>query len=206
MACNCSRTIFFKDSQNFQSFFLDPNRYLRWSNDQGSASNYGLLPLCIKKVACGKNQARMNFVVHNNVQRPADDEAPIPSAKSSNSWKGWILGVLVSIFLPFQRQKLNPFFAIKNEVAMVVESAEFVVDVVEKVAEEVVEITDDLVDKLPEGGKLKGAINIVENLAKEIDKDAHLVGQLIDKVEEVEKEVESFIEHEVKEGTKSKTR
>lgn len=64
---------------------------------------------------------------------------------------------------------------------MVLESAELLVDVVEKVAEEVVEVTDDLGDKFPEG-KLKGAIKLVENLARVIDKDARLVGDLIHKV------------------------
>lgn len=62
------------------------------------------------------------------------------------------------------------------------DTAELILDVVEKVAEEVVEIADDLGDKLPEGGKLKCAVDLVENVAREIAKDANLAEDLLHKV------------------------
>lgn len=74
-----------------------------------------------------------------------------------------------------------------------VEDAEIIAEVVEKVAEEVVEIADLLNNKLPEGGKLKNAVDIVENLAKEIVKDANIAEDIINKVEDFEKEVDSLI-------------
>ncbi|KAK3042949.1 hypothetical protein RJ639_001025 [Escallonia herrerae] len=131
------------------------------------AGDYGLLSLRINRMAHTELRTRM---------------------------KGWILGMLLSMVIPLCRHKLNPFLALKNKVDSVVETAEIVLDVVEKVADEVLEVADGFGDKLPEGGKLKGAVDLVENIAREIAKDAHLAGNLIDKVEEAEKEVESLVE------------
>lgn len=69
-----------------------------------------------------------------------------------------------------------------EEVETVVDTAELVLDVVEKVAEEVVEIADILEEKLPEGGKMKDAIERVESVAREIAKDADLLEDLLQKV------------------------
>ncbi|GKV09403.1 hypothetical protein SLEP1_g20911 [Rubroshorea leprosula] len=117
---------------------------------------------------------------------------PLPPDSSPGSWKGWILGVVVTVILPFWINKLGPLLKFKEEVETVAETAEQVADIVEKVAEEVEKVADEVSDALPEGGKLQGFVNKVENVAKETAKDAHLVGEVIGKVEEVEKEVESF--------------
>ncbi|GMP45828.1 hypothetical protein CsSME_00014206 [Camellia sinensis var. sinensis] len=118
--------------------------------------------------------------------------APIPSPLGS--WKSWILGTLISIMLPFLRHKWGPLFNMTKQVEAAVETAERVTEVIEKVAEEVEELAEEVADGLPEGGKLRGAVEFVENAAKETAKVAHLAEELIDKVEEVEKEVESFME------------
>lgn len=65
---------------------------------------------------------------------------------------------------------------------IVVEDAEIIAEVVEKVAEEVVEIAELLTNKLPEGGKLKNAVDDIENVAKEIVKDANIAEDIINKV------------------------
>ncbi|XP_074335448.1 uncharacterized protein LOC141672699 isoform X2 [Apium graveolens] len=132
-----------------------------------------------------------NLVVYSSMQ----PGTPIPSGNpSGTNWKGWIVGMLLSIILPFYRTKLTSFLALKKEVETVVDTAELVLEVVEKVAEEVVEIADILEENLPEGGKMKNAIERVESVAREIAKDADLLEDLVQKVEKAEKEVGSMIE------------
>ncbi|KAK1370865.1 hypothetical protein POM88_036957 [Heracleum sosnowskyi] len=132
-----------------------------------------------------------NLVVYSSMQ----PGTPIPSGNpSGTNWKGWVVGLLLSIVLPFYRTKLTSFLALKKEVETVVDTAEIILDVVEKVAEEVVEIADILEEKLPEGGKMKNAIERVETVAREIAKDADLLEDLLQKVEKAEKEVGNMIE------------
>uniref|UniRef100_A0A166I6N7 Pterin-binding domain-containing protein n=1 Tax=Daucus carota subsp. sativus TaxID=79200 RepID=A0A166I6N7_DAUCS len=108
--------------------------------------------------------------------------------------KGWVVGILLSMVLPFYRTKLTSFLALKKEVETVVDTAELVLDVVEKVVAEVVEIADVLEENLPQGAKLKNTIERVESVAREIGKDADLLEDLLQKVEKAEKEVGNMIE------------
>ncbi|CAK9159138.1 unnamed protein product [Ilex paraguariensis] len=155
---------------------------------QGFTAIRALFSGRIDRVVHSKNGKR-NFVVHNSVQ----PGAPIPSGNPSNSWTCWLLGMVLSIVLPFWRQGLTPLQALRNKVDTIVETAELVVDVVEKAAEEVEKIADEVADKLPEGG-LKAAAVLIGDIAEETAKDARIADDLIDKVEEVQEEVESFFE------------
>ncbi|WOG84488.1 hypothetical protein DCAR_0103672 [Daucus carota subsp. sativus] len=132
-----------------------------------------------------------NFVVYSSMQ----PGTPIPSGNpSGTNWKGWVVGILLSMVLPFYRTKLTSFLALKKEVETVVDTAELVLDVVEKVVAEVVEIADVLEENLPQGAKLKNTIERVESVAREIGKDADLLEDLLQKVEKAEKEVGNMIE------------
>nr|DAD22032.1 TPA_asm: hypothetical protein HUJ06_023495 [Nelumbo nucifera] len=114
--------------------------------------------------------------------------------KTNTKMRNWIFGMLISIILPFWRNKWAPLLTLKREVDTVVETIENVVNVVEVVAEEVENVADEIAKKLPEGGKLKEAVCAVEHIAKEAAKDAHLAEEFLEKVEEVEKDVEALIE------------
>ncbi|KAF8023376.1 hypothetical protein BT93_F0779 [Corymbia citriodora subsp. variegata] len=118
---------------------------------------------------------------------------PSPSSCSSHDRKFWVLGVFVSVILPFWRNKWGPLWKLKNEVERVVETAEHVTEIVEEVAEKVEQVAEEVVEHLPDG-KLKNAVTWVEHVADTTGKDAHLAGDIIDKVEEVEKDVDSFME------------
>lgn len=63
-----------------------------------------------------------------------------------------------------------------------VEVAEEVTEMVEKVADGVEKVAEDVAEILPEGGKLRGAVEFVEHVAEVTSKDARLVEGLIDKV------------------------
>ncbi|KAH8516165.1 hypothetical protein Peur_047485 [Populus x canadensis] len=135
---------------------------------------------------------KMEMAVYNSLGTgPAHPSAPSP-------WKGWVLGMLISIILPFCRNKWGAVLLIKDKVEQVVEIADHVADIVEEVAEEVGKVAEEVADHLPEGGKLQQVATFVENVAKETAKDANVVDEIIEKiknqVEEVEKEVEEEVE------------
>ncbi|XP_034891939.1 uncharacterized protein [Populus alba] len=132
---------------------------------------------------------KMEMAVYSNLGTgPAHPSAPSPCRK------GWVLGMLISIILPFCRNKWGPLLSIKDKVEEVVEIADQVADIVEEVAEAVGKVADEVADHLPEGGKLQQVATFVENVAKETAKDANVVDEMIEKVEEVEKEVEEAVE------------
>lgn len=56
------------------------------------------------------------------------------------------------------------------------------VEAVEKAAEEVEKVAEDIADDLPEGGKLRKAVDFVEKLAERTANDAGVVDDFIDKV------------------------
>ncbi|KAI3460597.1 hypothetical protein Pfo_017260 [Paulownia fortunei] len=108
--------------------------------------------------------------------------APLPSGPPpSSSIKSWILGIVVSLVLPFFTHKWGPIWVLKNRIENAVETVEQIVEVVEKVAEEVDKIAEDIGDDLPQG-KLKNLVDFVEDMAEKTAKSADSIGDLIDRV------------------------
>ncbi|XP_039023327.1 uncharacterized protein LOC120155946 isoform X2 [Hibiscus syriacus] len=128
-----------------------------------------------------------------------------PSNPGPGSWKLWVLGILMSIVLPFWRSKWGPLLKWKDEVETVIDRVEAVTDIVEKVAEQVEKVADDMGNHLPEG-RLKDALELVEDMAQNTAECARFAGEFIDKVEEVEEKVESWMEQNsiVEESKKTK--
>ncbi|KAK8308998.1 hypothetical protein V6Z11_D02G099500 [Gossypium hirsutum] len=108
------------------------------------------------------------------------------------SRKLWVVGLVMSIILPFWRSKWGPLLKLKDEVETIIDKAEEVTDIVEKVAGQVEEVADDIGNHLPEG-RLKNALQFLEDMAQNTADGARLAGDLIDKVEEVEGKVESWM-------------
>ncbi|KAK6115017.1 hypothetical protein DH2020_007286 [Rehmannia glutinosa] len=84
---------------------------------------------------------RRNFTVHNSVQ----PNAPLPSQPPSSSLR-WILGIVLTIILPFASNKWGPLLNIKQEVDTTVETIEEIVDIVEKMAEVVDKVAENISD------------------------------------------------------------
>ncbi|KAM7520809.1 hypothetical protein LguiB_019771 [Lonicera macranthoides] len=157
------------------SSFLDSSRSLRYlSNGKRGKSN---------------NKSKMDFAICSSHQQ--GDLASFGSFMES--WKGWILGGLVTVILPFLTHKWGPLLKWTKELEAAEERVEEMAEAIEKVAVEVEKVAEDVAENLPEGGRFKVAVTFVENAAKEVIKDADLVEEFIHKVEEVEKEVESII-------------
>ncbi|CAI9786640.1 unnamed protein product [Fraxinus pennsylvanica] len=159
-------------------------------------------PSCVwsnSLVQCSNKNTR-NFVVYAS----SVPGVPSPSGPPSNSIRSWILGLVVSLVLPFFSHKLGPLWVLKNRIENVVEQVEQMVEVVEKVAEEVDKIADDIMDDLPEG-QLKNLVNHIDDMAEKTAKNADAIGDLIDKVQEAEDKLESFVESLDDEANKSPT-
>lgn len=62
--------------------------------------------------------------------------------------------------------------------------AEEIVVAVEKVTERVEKAAEEIIEDLPEGGRLRKAVDFVEHVAERANRDAHIVGDFIDKVHE----------------------
>ncbi|KAH6759151.1 hypothetical protein C2S51_019386 [Perilla frutescens var. frutescens] len=137
---------------------------------------------------CYRSKGR--FIVRSVVQ----PEVPPPSGPPFNLIN-WILGIAVTVVLPFFSKKWTSLLRIKNEVETAVEIAEEIVEAVEKVAEGVEKAAENLAEDLPEGGGLRKAVDFVEHAAERANKDAHIVGDFIDKVQEVEEKVEDYVEN-----------
>ncbi|CAM8939778.1 unnamed protein product [Rhodiola kirilowii] len=141
---------------------------------------------------CSRGQRLRGCVLVRNSVLP--DGTPIPSG-SPGSWKSWIFGLLITIIFPMWRSKLGPFALLKNKLDTAVQTAEDIAEAVEQVAEKVDKLAEEVSEHLPEGGKLRHAIEVLEDLAEETSEKAHLLGEVIDKVQEVEDDLEKLIEH-----------
>ncbi|KAE8725017.1 Detected protein of unknown function [Hibiscus syriacus] len=121
-----------------------------------------------------KNTERDNDMV---VCCSAGPGSLVPSSPSPGhgSWKLWVLGILLSVVLPFWRSKWAPLLKLKAEAETVIDKVEAVTNTVEKVLEQVEEVADEIGNILPEG-RLKDTLEIEEN------------------VEEVEENVKSWME------------
>ncbi|KAL9173100.1 hypothetical protein ABFS82_03G091900 [Erythranthe guttata] len=108
--------------------------------------------------------------------------------------RSWLLGIGLSIFLPFAGSKWGPLLQFKNDVDTAMETIEQIADVVEKVAEVVDEVADGISGNLPEGGRMKKVVEIVDDVAEKTVKDARTVGDAIDKFQEVEGKVGNIVE------------
>ncbi|KAA8528317.1 hypothetical protein F0562_035672 [Nyssa sinensis] len=137
------------------------------------------------------SNTKIDLVVYSS--SGVEPGAPIPS-EPSNFPKGWILGLLITVILPFFSSKWGPLLGLKKGFENAVETAEQVTETIEKVAEEVEKVAEEIAEDLPAGGKLQKALVYAENVAKETAKDAQLGEEIIDKIEDLEKDLGSMID------------
>ncbi|CAH9078424.1 unnamed protein product [Cuscuta europaea] len=153
-------------------------------------------------IATSKRSFGVCFSAGAGIEPAAAGSFPDP-----NPLKGWLIGILISVILPFLRHKLGSLTQIKNSI----KQAEEVVHSLEKAAEVVDKVAEDIGENLP-AGKLKDVVALVEHAAEKVDKEAEKLEELIDKVEEFEEKVEdrvkSFVElasHKTEENALNKS-
>ncbi|XP_009799085.1 uncharacterized protein [Nicotiana sylvestris] len=145
------------------------------------------------------DKIKRKFVVSSNGQ----PGGPLPSPPSSNPFNGWLIGILLSIILPFFRNKWGSLLQLKNTVEDVIETVEEVEEVVEdveNVAEKVDKVAEEIGKDLPEG-QLKDTLKAVENFSEETAKFALAAGDIIDKVQDVELIAENRVKSSVESVT-----
>ncbi|XP_009621475.1 uncharacterized protein [Nicotiana tomentosiformis] len=119
-------------------------------------------------------------------------EEPAPSKPSLFAWTKWILGSIISIFLPFWKDKWDNFRRIEGEVEKVAKEVEEVAEVVAAVASKTENVMAGVAEKLPENSLLKEAAVAVENASAAAAKDAQFTSNLIHKVEDVEQDLKDL--------------
>ncbi|CAA0827878.1 Unknown protein [Striga hermonthica] len=158
---------------------------------RSSLSNRQTDPMCfsIKKMQTHYKTKRNSFAVYAN----SVPGAPLPSTPPPNSHPlSWIIGVLISLMLPFFTNKWGPLWVVKNRIENAVQRVEDVVEAVEKVAGKIDEIAEDIADDLPQG-KLKDLVEMVENVAEKTAKTADSLDNVIDKAQEAEDRLEEIV-------------
>ncbi|KAL3839986.1 hypothetical protein ACJIZ3_024577 [Penstemon smallii] len=166
-----------------QYYYPRSSQPLSWNQINFSGGN-------TKRVHFKTQRTSIGIVYANSVPG-----APLPSTPppSGGSIKSWLVGIILSVILPFFTNKFGPLWVLKNRIENAVETVEEIAEAVEKVAGEVDKIAEDIADDLP-AGKLKNLIELVEDVAEKTAKTADSLDNIIDKVQDAEDQVESMVE------------
>ncbi|KAL8521153.1 hypothetical protein ACS0TY_011632 [Phlomoides rotata] len=117
---------------------------------------------------------------------------PFPSKFVFSKWMKWVLGSLVSVLLPFWKNKWDTLLTLEGEAEKVVEEVEVVVEVVEKVATTAEKVAEVVLKQLPDNSKIKEAAQVVEHVSSVAAHNAQLIQNLINKVDDVKQDVEEL--------------
>ncbi|KAF9611147.1 hypothetical protein IFM89_027202 [Coptis chinensis] len=118
----------------------------------------------------------------NAVNNNLNPGPPIPSGSSFPGWSKWMLFTILPIILPLLSGNWGSLIAIKQKMDTALATVETVAEVIEEVAVKVDNIADKITDNLPDGSRLKTAIQMVDLLAENVIKGADLAEEFVDKV------------------------
>ncbi|KAG6741480.1 hypothetical protein POTOM_054740 [Populus tomentosa] len=119
---------------------------------------------------------------------------PVPNPPGSNfpTWAKWILGSILSVFLPFWKQKGEELKRIEGEAEIIVDEVEHVAEEIEKVATVAEKVSEEVAEVLPENGKLKETALLIEHVTKAAAYDAKLTQDFIHKVDAVKHDIDDL--------------
>ncbi|KAI3736566.1 hypothetical protein L2E82_26423 [Cichorium intybus] len=179
-----------------QSFFFNPLTKTPFLKSNKSAWNlHGRSCRSLQYLSMSMNLQRPTLLRQSNINPPP--EAPLPSGSPSGSLRNWIVGLVLTFILPFFTHKWGSWLLLKNQVDQKIEATEHVVKAVESVADKLDKVIDGITDDLPDGSKLKKALEFVDEIAEGVAKTAHVADDFINKqVEETEDKLESLIHRE----------
>ncbi|KAF2294162.1 hypothetical protein GH714_007968 [Hevea brasiliensis] len=123
-------------------------------------------------------------------------KAPVPPVDPPRanyaSWAKWMLGSMLSLILPFWKEKWEKLKMIEGEAEIVGEEVESVAAVVQKFATMAENISAEVAEKLPENGKLKETAVLIERVSKATAHDAQLTRDFIHKVDKLKHDFEDL--------------
>ncbi|KAL5854997.1 hypothetical protein ACOSQ3_004830 [Xanthoceras sorbifolium] len=116
--------------------------------------------------------------------RPAAGPSPPPPPRFNFFlWARWVLGSLLTLFLPLWKQKWDKLYKIEGEAEMVAEE-------IEKIAEATEKLSEEAADKIPENHqKLKDTALFIQRLSKATAHDAQLTLNIFHKVDELKEDL-----------------
>ncbi|XP_024024372.1 uncharacterized protein LOC21396368 isoform X1 [Morus notabilis] len=135
----------------------------------------------------GGRSTKMDMKVNNDI---LPDIPQLPSNSDPGSWKLWLVGVFMSVIIPFWKNKWSPLQKIQQKVERVVDTAQAVTDMVEDVAEEIEKVADSLGDNLPKG-KLQETALLVEEMASQTVDNINRLEEVLEKA--LSEQQESYI-------------
>ncbi|KAI3513718.1 hypothetical protein L1887_21057 [Cichorium endivia] len=178
-----------------QSFFFNPLTKRPFLKSNKSAWNlHGRNCRSLQYLSMSMNLQRATLVRQSNINPPP--EPPLPSGSPSGSLRNWIVGLVLTFILPFFTHKWGSWLLLKNQVDQKIEATEHVVKAVESAADKLDKVIDGITDDLPDGSKLKKALEFLDEIAEGVAKTAHVADDFINKVEETEDKLESLIHRE----------
>ncbi|KAG8368633.1 hypothetical protein BUALT_Bualt15G0065900 [Buddleja alternifolia] len=108
------------------------------------------------------------------------------------NWVKWLLGSVLSLMLPFWKNKWDKLLILGGRVEKVVEEVEVVAEVVEKVATTADKALEAAANELPDNSKLKEAAQYMEHVSNIVVQDAQLVENIIHKVDDLKQDLEDM--------------
>lgn len=121
---------------------------------------------------------------HLNMTKSDKVVPPVPNPPGSNfpTWAKWIFGSILSVFLPFWKQKREELKRIEGEAEIIVDEVEHVAEEIEKVATVAEKVSEEVAEVLPENGKLKETALLIEHVTKATAYDAKLTQDFVHKI------------------------
>ncbi|XP_011087925.1 uncharacterized protein LOC105169257 isoform X1 [Sesamum indicum] len=124
----------------------------------------------------------------------SSDQPPLPAPPKFgfSNWVKWLLGSVVSLLMPFWKNKWDYLLTLEGEAAEVAEEVEAVAQVVEKVATTADKALTEVANQLPDKSKLKEAAQVMEHVSNVASHDAQLIENIIEKVGDVKQDLEEL--------------
>ncbi|KAI3445764.1 hypothetical protein Pfo_002429 [Paulownia fortunei] len=104
----------------------------------------------------------------------------------------WLLGSLLSMLVPFWKNKWDNLLTLEGKAEKVVEEVEVVAEVVEKVATTADKALAEMANQLPDNSELKEAAQVMEHVSSIAAQDAQLIENVIQKVGDVKQDLEDL--------------
>ncbi|KAF9663401.1 hypothetical protein SADUNF_Sadunf17G0046000 [Salix dunnii] len=131
---------------------------------------------------------------HFNMTKSDKAVPPVSNPPGSNfpTWAKWIMGSILSIFLPFWKRKREELKRIEGEVEIILDEVGHVAEVVEKVAAVADKVSEEVAEVLPENGKLKETALLIDKVSKATAHDAKLTQDFIHKVDALKHDIDDL--------------
>ncbi|CAL1352600.1 unnamed protein product [Linum trigynum] len=165
----------------------DDNGSCRASADIAKTTQKGL-----QLISC-KNWAESLFLGPPPSSLPPPSRPPPSPRYGFSGWAKWLLGTILTVVLPFWKQKWERLKTIEGEAEIVAEQVESVAEIVEQVATVAENVSAEVAESIPgSGGKLKEAALMVERVSKVTAHEAHVAREFLHKVDKLKDDLDEL--------------